>query len=388
VLVLNWRDTSHPEGGGSEVYVEHVAAGLVERGATVTLFCARPSGAAATEQRDGYRILRRGGRFTVYLWAALYVLLGRVGRFDRVLEVQNGMPFLASLYTRRPVTVLVHHVHREQWPVVLPASQARLGWWLEARVAPWVNRHNLYVTVSESTADELVGLGVDPARIHVVHNGIEPPPAGTLRVRRSPTPMVVVLGRLVPHKRVEIALDALAALRDDVPEVELHVVGRGWWERRLREHADELGLGRAVTFHGYVDEHRKHVLLARSWVLAMPSLKEGWGLVVVEAAEHGTPAVAFRGAGGLSESIVHDRTGLLVDSPAEFTAALRELVTCPGLRAALGAQAAEESARYRWPATVDGVACVLGVPAPGAQQVIGLTTVDLSELGDEAQRLP
>src|SRR5450631_2165747 len=195
VLILNWRDTAHPEGGGSEVYVEQVAAGLAGRGAEVTLFCARPAGAAPAQVRDGYRIVRRGGRFTVYVWAALYVLTGRLGHFDRVLEVQNGMPFLATLYTRRPVTVLVHHVHREQWSVVFPRRRAQVGWWLESRVAPRVNRRNDYLTVSQSTAAELVALGVKAASIRVVHNGFSAAPAGAPYVSWSSAPSVVVLGR-------------------------------------------------------------------------------------------------------------------------------------------------------------------------------------------------
>src|ERR687896_1650762 len=74
VLILNWRDTTHPEGGGSEVYVERVAAGLAARGRPVTLFCAAHPDAPATERVGGFRVVRRGGPPTVYLharWAPL-----------------------------------------------------------------------------------------------------------------------------------------------------------------------------------------------------------------------------------------------------------------------------------------------------------------------------
>jgi len=116
----------------------------------------------------------------------------------------------------------------------------------------------------------------------------------------------------VPQKRVEIALDAVATLRTRVPGLHLDVVGTGWWEPQLRERVAGLGLEADVTFHGHVSEAEKHRLLARAWVHAMPSLKEGWGLVVVEAGVHGTPTVAFRRAGGPADSIVDQETGLLV----------------------------------------------------------------------------
>ena len=96
------------------------------------------------------RVVRRGGRHTVYLRAAVLYLAGFVGlgrlarrhggRPDVVVDVGNGVPFLNPLYVRRPVIALVHHVHREQWPCVLGRRGARFGWWLESRLAPWAYR--------------------------------------------------------------------------------------------------------------------------------------------------------------------------------------------------------------------------------------------------------
>jgi len=354
VLILNWRDTSHPEGGGSEVYVEHVAAGLASRGDDVVLFCARHVGAPATERRDGFTIIRRGGRFSVYLWAWLLRVFGRLGRPDLVVEVQNGVPFLAAAYSRCPVVVLVHHVHREQWPVVFSRPVARLGWWVESRVAPLVNRGHRYVTVSDATRQELTELGVPRDQISVVHNGTTPPLPGSPLHEPTHSPTIAVVGRLVPHKRVELALDAVAELLPEMPDLHLLVLGHGWWEHRLVEHAHALGLHDHVTFEGFVDEARKHEVLGTSWVLAVPSLKEGWGLVVVEAAAHATPAVAFHGAGGLEESIEDGISGLLVPDERAFVAALRRLLTDPSARDQLGRGARHHAMRYTWEATVEG----------------------------------
>src|SRR5262245_41538225 len=132
VVMLSWRDTTNPEGGGAEVYLEQVAAGLRERGAIVTVFTAAYDGAPAAETRDGIRFVRGGGKVSVYLWGMLLLLLGRlgpIGRADIVVDVQNGLPFFSRLVTRRPVVVLIHHVHREQWPVVYPGLAGRVGWW-------------------------------------------------------------------------------------------------------------------------------------------------------------------------------------------------------------------------------------------------------------------
>jgi glycosyltransferase involved in cell wall biosynthesis len=370
VVILNWRDTRNPEGGGSELFVERVAAGLVAQGRPVTIVCAAWPGAPREEWRHGVRILRRGGRLGVYLGAFLLYATGRLGPHDVVVDVQNGLPFFSVLYARAPVVVLVHHVHREQWRVVLPALPARFGWWVESRLAPRVYRGGSYVAVSESTRQELAGLGVGPASIAIVHNGTDPPAVdnGTdppavdedLAGRpRTPYPSVCVLGRLVPHKRVELALEAAARIRGRLPGLKVSVAGQGWWEPRLREAVARLGLEDTVELLGFVDEQAKHDLLARSWVLAMPSIKEGWGQAVIEAAGHATPTVAFRSAGGLAESVVDGRTGLLADDLDEFAGHLERMLSDPSLRQRLGAAARERAAGFTWPQATAAFAGVL-----------------------------
>jgi glycosyltransferase involved in cell wall biosynthesis len=357
VLFLNWRDTRHPEGGGSEVYIERVATEIVARGYRATVFCQAHANAPAEEAKhDGVHVLRRGGRHTVYLFAALVYLAGafgfgplsgrRLGRPDLIVDVCNGLPFLSRVYARRPVIALVHHVHREQWPIIFGPLLARIGWWIESRLAVRVYRTCRYVTVSESTRRELAGLGVEAGRIIVVRNGtpavIGPP------VPRTGHPSLLVLGRLVPHKRVELALRATALLSLELPTLELVVAGQGWWEGPLRRLAADLGIEHRVRFTGFVSEEEKHELLCRSWVALTPSIKEGWGLTIAEAAGHGTPSVAFRSAGGVSEAIVDGETGMLVDDEVEFLRAVRTLLRDADRRAAMGRAARAYAERFSW----------------------------------------
>jgi glycosyltransferase involved in cell wall biosynthesis len=348
VLLLNWRDSGHPEGGGAESFCERVASGLAALGHDVTVRCARYPGAPADETVDGVAYVRRGGRFTVYPRAALALARRRHG-YDVVLDVQNGMPFWAPLFSRALVVNVTHHLHREQWAAVFGRALGRIGWWLESRVAPRVYRRCRYLTVSEATRADLLAVGVDAARVAVVYSGLDAPvlPVDSAAWPRSPQPSVVVLGRLVPHKRVELAMDAVAAL----PGTTLTVVGHGYWEPQLRAYADRLGIADAVTFTGFVDDVTKHRLLAAAWVHALPSVKEGWSLAVVESAAHGTPTVAFRSAGGPTESVRDGETGLLVDDVAGFAAALRRLLTDAPLRGTMGRAARVHAARFSWPAT-------------------------------------
>jgi glycosyltransferase involved in cell wall biosynthesis len=169
----------------------------------------------------------------------------------------------------------------------------------------------------------------------------------------------------VPHKRVELALEAAARIRPHLPGLRVRVVGQGWWEPRLREAVDRLGLRDAVELLGWVDEGTKQRVLASSWALAMPSVKEGWGLAVLEAAASGTPTVAFRAAGGLRESVRHGTTGLLADDPEEFTRHLAWVLLNRHLRERLGEAARAHAARFTWPQAVSGFAAVLDAAADG-----------------------
>lgn len=346
IAFLSWRDTSNPEGGGAERYLEKMATGLVALGCEVTVFCAAHAGAPLHEVRDGVRYVRRGTKLSVYLEGMRALRRGDLGEPDVVVDVQNGLPFFSRLVTRKPVLVLVHHVHREQWPVVYPGLTGRVGWWIERRLAPWLYRRSQYVAVSRATRGELRELGVRGPRVAVVHNGTDPHVA--VAPGKASVPTLAVVGRLVPHKQVEHAIDAVVAIRERHPDVRLHVVGDGWWEAELHDYARSVGAGDTVVFEGHVDEVRKHEIYEQAWVLALPSLKEGWGLVIGEAGMHSTPAVAYGSAGGTRESIADDVSGVLVQHRAELTQVLEDLLEDAERRIALGAGAWRMSHQFTW----------------------------------------
>ena len=363
IAFLSWRDTGNPEGGGAERYLEKMAAGLVARGCEVTIFCAAYAGAPPDEVVDGVRFVRRGGKLTVYPHGMRALARGHLGDVDLVVDIQNGLPFFSRLVTRKPVVVLVHHVHREQWPVVYPGLTGKVGWWIERRFAPLLYRRSQYVAVSRATRAELRALGVRGPRVAVVHNGTDPilPVASG----KAEAPTIAVVGRLVPHKQVEHAIDVALALREELPGLRLEVVGSGWWEGNLHEYADARDAGDTVVFRGHVSEAEKHEVYERAWLLLLPSLKEGWGLVVGEAGMHGAPTVAYRSAGGTLESVAAGVSGLLVDTREELTAAVRRLLEDEVLRARLGDGARAMSHAYTWEHAQESFALVVDAALAG-----------------------
>jgi len=352
VVFLVWRDTGHPDGGGSEVYVERISSELCRRGYDVTIVCADHPNAPSDEVRGGVRFRRRGGRLTVYLRALAYLLSRDGRRADVVIDVQNGLPFFSPLVRHRAVVVLVHHVHREQWKMIYPGVRGRFGWWIESRVAPRLYRGRPYVTVSDASAADLVELGVMPAQINVIQNGIDPA-RSPIQEQRRPTPSLCVLSRLVPHKQIEHALVAVAALRSEMPTLRLDVVGEGWWRSHLEELTARLGIADIVTFHGHTGDATRDAVLGKAWVLLVPSVKEGWGIAIMEAATHGVPAIAYAGAGGVRESVLHGRTGLLADDLDDLVRVTRLLLTDEHLRARIGTAARERARDFDWTSSAE-----------------------------------
>jgi len=347
ITFLVWRDTAHPDGGGSEVYVEQMARRLAERGHDVTICCAAHANAPADEVRDGVRFRRRGGWLSVYPHGLAY-LLSRAGRrSDIVVDVHNGLPFGSALIRRRGLHVLVHHVHREQWQIIYPGLPGRIGWWVESRLAPWLYRRQPYITVSQSSKHDLIGLGIEANRIAVVCNGVDVPPPSAVGPK-SPTPRICVLGRIVAHKQFEHALQVLARLGPSLPELRLDVIGAGQWAAELRDAAQRLGVTDRVAFHGHVSDSERARLLDASWLMLVPSIKEGWGIAIMEAAARSVPALGYTFAGGVTESIVHGETGVLVTDLEELVNQCRALLEDTEARLAMGKQARERAQSFDW----------------------------------------
>lgn len=355
IVFLSWRDSTHPDGGGSEVFVEEVARQLVLRGHDVTMLCARHKGAPATSELGGVHVIRLGGRLSVYPLGLLW-LATRGRACDVAVDVINGLPFGTPLVRRRGVVALVHHVHQKQWQIIYPGFWGRLGWFVERRVTPRLYRRFAHLTVSHASRDDLVAMGIARDSITVVRNGVSSTPAGATR---STSPRVAVLARLVPHKQVEHAFTVIESLRAELPGLHLDVIGEGWWRAELEADLRTRGLTEAVTFHGHVDIATRDRLLGEAWLMLLPSVKEGWGLAVLEAAVQGTPTVAYRYAGGVAESVVDGVTGLLAADEAQLLALTRTLLTDEVQRNELGRRAAIRAAGFDWSATTNVVESVL-----------------------------
>jgi glycosyltransferase involved in cell wall biosynthesis len=169
----------------------------------------------------------------------------------------------------------------------------------------------------------------------VIPNGIE---VQRFELPRRPVPgRILMVGRLAPPKRPDLALRALALLRRTRPEAELHVVGDGTLRPEAERLAGELGLGEAVRFLGTRADLPE--LLAESDCLLLASDYEGFPLVVIEAMAAAVPVVATD-VGGIHELIEHGRTGFVAAAgdAAALAGALEVVFADPQQARRLGEQ--------------------------------------------------
>lgn len=364
--MVNWQDRENPRGGGAETHLHEVFGRIASQGHAVTLLCSGWKGCEPRTELDGIEVHRVGTRYTFSLHARRYFRRHLKSRsFGVIVEDLNKVPLFTPRWSDVPVVLLVHHLFgstafQEANPALAAAT------WLLERPVPVVFRDTPVIAVSGSTRTDLVRRGLAPERITVVPNGVDldayAPVAGEPEFSE---PTLVFVGRIKRYKRVDLMLDAVAALRDRGLNVRLVVAGRGDHLPELRRRRERLALDDRVEFLGFVSEDRKRELLRRAWVHVLTSPKEGWGLSNMEAAASATPTVASDSP-GLRDSVVDGETGLLVPhgDVTALTDALQRILEDPRLRRRMGAAARSFAEGFSWDASAQRVLEVLRRSAP------------------------
>ncbi|WP_020398781.1 glycosyltransferase [Kordiimonas gwangyangensis] len=187
------------------------------------------------------------------------------------------------------------------------------------------------ITVSNSLRTDLIAMGVPEDRVTTLRNGVD---AGHFRPQRreefrakwgGANKIVAFAGWLVQRKRVDIAISAMAHLPEDTALV---VAGEGPLHTELLEQAKQLGVADRVIFEGKLSSKDMPGFLSAADVLILPSEREGWANVLLEAMACGTPVVSRAVAGAL-DLVVVPEAGELVegDDPAAYAAAVHKIFT-------------------------------------------------------------
>lgn len=348
ILIFNWRDAKHVWAGGAEVYVHELAKRWVQEGHKVTLFCGNDGRSRRNEDIDGVKIIRRGGFYTVYLWAALYYLFRFRKRYDVVVESENGVPFFTPLYSTKPKVLVVHHVHQEVFRNHLSFPLSFIARLVESKLMPFVYRGKTIVAVSESTKKEIAKTGISSEEdIYIVSPGVDT--NHFKGGRKTAYPSVIYVGRHKAYKNIDIAIKAFYQVLEKYPRARFVIAGEGEKTDSLKALAKELGIEKSVDFVGKVTEEEKIKLLSQSWMSVQPSSFEGWGITVIEANACKTPVIASK-VNGLRDSIVENKTGILVPvkSSEQLSEAIIDLIKNTNKREKLSKEAFKWAQTHDW----------------------------------------
>ena len=315
ILWFTWKDGRHPAAGGAETVNEELAKRLARDGHRVLFIVGGFPGGESHEERDGFRIVRLGNRYTVY-WEAFRYYRKHLSAesFDIVVDEVNTVPFFASRYAKaRSHYLFVHQLCREIWFHQISFPFGIIGFLLEPIYLRLLRKIRV-ITVSESTKRDLMRYGFDSERIDIIPEGIDIEPLESLEsVEKYETPTLLSFGVIRSMKRTIDQFRAFEIAKKSVPNLRFLVAG-SVGERyggKFLEAVKRSPYRDDIEYLGRVSQARKIELMHRSHLISVTSVKEGWGLIVSEAASQGTPAVVYT-VDGLRDSVRDSETGIVV----------------------------------------------------------------------------
>jgi glycosyltransferase involved in cell wall biosynthesis len=344
ILWFNWRDIKHPEAGGAEVLTHEVMSRLARIGYEMTLFCPSIPKGSDMEEIDGVRIIRSGGKYTVYNKAKDFYKKNR-DKYDFVIDEINARPFLSpKIIGGKPILALFHQLIHEEWfyETCFPLNYI-CYYYLERK---WLSEYRNIPTVAVSNSSEQDLKRYGFKRTYVVPMGLSVKPLEKLGDKEN-VATIAFIGRLKRHKLPDHALIAFALLKKELPESKMWVIGDGIMRKRLE------GMNiKDVTFFGRITNEQKYELLRKAHMVLVPSVREGWGLVVTEANAMGTPVIAYD-VPGLRDSVLDGETGILLkhNSPDSLANEAKFFLENPDLLKKYSAAALSHSKQFSWDKT-------------------------------------
>ena len=315
ILVFSWRGPKHPLAGGAEQVMHQHMVGWVEAGHKVTLFVSNIPGHPKQETIDGVNIIRGGYQYLgVQITGFLHYLQNKT-KYDLVVDQFHGIPFFTPLFVRKPKIAAIQETTREVWltnPLPKPIN------WLVGIIGylgePFIfllYRKTAFITGSQSAKHEIQKYGIKEKNITVIPHGVivKKPKK---KITKQKTKTILFLGVLSKDKGIEDALKAFSLLNKK-GEYKFWVIGkadRPEYKNKLTQLTNKLNIQQKTKFFGFVSQEKKFELLARAHMLINPSIREGWGLVNIEANAMGTPVVAYNSP-GLIDSVVDNKTGII-----------------------------------------------------------------------------
>ncbi|MDB5185592.1 MAG: hypothetical protein JWL85_115 [Candidatus Saccharibacteria bacterium] len=312
IVWFSWKDKKHPLTGGAELVTDHILTRLAQDGHDVTLLTSRPEGLPPEDSINGYKVIRHGNRYSVYWQTAQYYKKHLRGTVDASIEEINTIPFFTRFYVKEPSSLFFHQLARQVWFYQMIWPLSWVGYLIEPLYLRLLNKQRV-ITVSESTKQDLVKTArFKSENIKIIREGIELEPLASLNIDKLPEPTLLSLGSVRPMKRTADIVKAFEHAKASIPGLKLIIAGdaNDPYGDKVADMVTNSPYKDDISLLGRVSIEEKYDLMRRAHVMAVTSVKEGWGLIVTEANSQGTPVVAYD-VDGLRDSVKHGRTGIV-----------------------------------------------------------------------------
>ncbi|MBR6147703.1 MAG: glycosyltransferase family 4 protein [Lachnospiraceae bacterium] len=322
ILALSWRDIRSPQRGGAEVHTYQMMKCLDEQNYEFICFGPHYDGVIDYEKIDNITYIRKGNTFSVIFHAFSYYRKHR-NEIDYVINQCNTHNFFTRFWVPSKKRIFyIHQLTREIWDINVHFPFSKIGKYLE-NLSLKLNKNDYTITVSESTKRDLIGLGFNPDKIVIIYNAVDNSIIKEfIDDNKDANQDFIYVGRYSKYKGIDAAVEAFGMLHKKHPNSKLRIVGKediSYIDKVLLPMANQYGLKVGnndtcdIVLCGFVPEEEKLQLMEISRALLFPSIREGWGIIVSEAAARGTPSIVYNSP-GVRDAVNFGQAGYLCKS--------------------------------------------------------------------------
>lgn len=302
VLFLSWRDIKSPKYGGAEICTYEMMRYADLSILRIIHFSPMFDGANSIEYIDGITYIRKGNILSL-IWECKKFYAINKNNIDYVVDQCNTYRFFTKFWVEHKKRIFfIHQLTREIWDVQLKFPFNKIGKLIENPMLK-MNKDDLTITVSESTKKDLEAIGFKPQKIKLIQSAINFEPWNKEAFyKKELMPTFIYVGRFAKYKGIDTCISAFGEFKKINNDAKLWIVGKKddkYIERSLAPICLQYGLliDKDIVFYGFVTEDKKLELMSRAHLLLFPSIREGWGLIITEAAVVGTPSIVFNSPG-------------------------------------------------------------------------------------------
>lgn len=355
--------------GGGEKRIYEIGKRLVAKGHEVHLFGIKWWNGSDIIENEGMTLhgvcgpmeLYVGGRrsiseaiiFSIKLLPHLYK-----EKFD-IIDV-TAFPYfsvfavkLISLVKRTPMVVTWHEVWRDYW-------YEYLGWkgFFGKLIENIVSKLGKSIAVSQMTKKNLESLGLKDKDISIIPNGIDLKRISDI-IPNIDGCDIIFVGRLIKEKNVDVLLKAVDYVRHELCDIRCHIIGDGPEKDRLVKIVDDRRIDNHVTFFGFMEHDEIISRIKSSKLFVLPSSREGFGIVVIEAFACGIPVITVKHERNAAYQLVNKETGIVINLDVyELGDAIYRIITNDNLQENMSKSAMTVAQEYDWDGVVDKLICI------------------------------